>query len=182
MTPPFPSGLAPPRRSSGGALHPPRARWLRYLAPAAVWAVALILTLVLAPWIQRELFTFFWVAVLFAAWYGGLGPALLAALAAVLVVDYYLVRPVGTLSTLGTDELRTFAIFVGVSLSVSFLAAGRARAQRRATERARAFEALAQRLQEQAAAVAPQMAEMRSLARELAKSNDELGDTAAQAD
>src|SRR5688572_25784256 len=46
------------------------AMW-RWGATLLVWLVALALTIWFAPLIQRAHFLFFWVAVLFAAWYSG---------------------------------------------------------------------------------------------------------------
>jgi K+-sensing histidine kinase KdpD len=67
-------------------LHPPRPWGVRYALSAAAWLVALALTLAFRDYVERASFVFFWVAVLFAAWWGGLVPALLAALAAGLLL------------------------------------------------------------------------------------------------
>ena len=65
-----------------------RATTRRYAVALAAWAAALGATLALAPYLERVLFLFFWPAVLFTAWYGGLGPALLVSVLSTLAVDY----------------------------------------------------------------------------------------------
>jgi hypothetical protein len=56
-----------------------RSPWLRYGAVPGAVAVALLGRLLLGPAVGLELsYLFFWPAVVFAAWYGGLGPGLLA--------------------------------------------------------------------------------------------------------
>src|SRR5262249_26328938 len=71
-----------------------RSPWLRYgVVPVAV-AVALLCQLLLWPVVGPELsYLFFWLAVVFAAWYGGLGPGLLATFLSALTADFSLFWP-----------------------------------------------------------------------------------------
>ena len=75
-------------------------------------------------------------AVIFAAWVGGFGPALLAITLALLSFHYYLVPPINSftwkhdLSAVGISELPRLFLFSLTSLVVAFLISG----QRRATE------------------------------------------------
>jgi len=62
---------------------PPSQRWL---ASAIAWAIAAALTIGAAPATAGVKFVFFWIAVLFAAWVGGIGVAAVAALAAAVLV------------------------------------------------------------------------------------------------
>jgi PAS domain S-box-containing protein len=87
-----------------------------------VWLVAFGLTTVTGAYIDRATFVFFWMAVLFAAWYAGLVSAIAAALAAVLAVNVQMLREQGS-SALGLSELLTLGIFVVASTLVSALAA-----------------------------------------------------------
>src|SRR5216684_7833627 len=74
-------------------------------------------------------------AVIFAAWFGGLGPALLAIALALSAFHYYLVPPINSftwkddLSTVGISEVPRLFLFSIVSLVVAFLIS----AQRRVT-------------------------------------------------
>jgi signal transduction histidine kinase len=107
---------------------------LRYGLPAAIWLAALGATFAAAPYIQRAIFVFFWIAVLAAAWYGGLGPALIAAVAAVLAVNYFLVPPLRDFWPVEPADLLTLAIFTAASTLVSTLAARSAAEQRRTAD------------------------------------------------
>src|SRR5713226_6087036 len=75
-------------------------------------------------------------AVIFAAWFGGFGPALLAIALALLAFHYYLVPPINTftwknnLSAVGISEVPRLILFSITSLVVAFMVS----AQRKATE------------------------------------------------
>jgi PAS domain S-box-containing protein len=75
-------------------------------------------------------------AVIFAAWFGGFGPALLAIALALLAVHYYLAPPINSfawkneLSAVGISEVPRLVLFSIVSLAVALVIS----AQRRATE------------------------------------------------
>src|SRR6266480_2415745 len=75
-------------------------------------------------------------AVIFAAWFGGFGPALFAIALALLAFHYYLVPPISSftwksgLFALAVSEVPRLLLFSIVSLVVAFLMS----AQRRATE------------------------------------------------
>lgn len=89
-------------------------------------------------------------AVFFAAWYGGLGPGLLATLASAVLALYLFIPPifaldlVGPLGTLGT------ALFVLIGVATAFMGESRLRAQRRADSAARAARTAAARAEEEA--------------------------------
>ena len=75
-------------------------------------------------------------AVIFAAWFGGFGPALLAIALAFLAIHYYLVPPVNSftwkneLSAVSISEVPRLILFLIVSLAVALVIS----AQQRATE------------------------------------------------
>ena len=172
--------ITTPRRAA--FLLPPSARVhpaVRSAIVAAAWLLALALTVALAPLVQRANFVFFWVAVLFAAWYGGFRPALLASMASVLAVQYYLVPPLRAFGPMTAGELLTFAIFVAASLLVSALAASLASLQRetdRQTDELRAANAALRsrqaEIEDQAIELEQQMEEARALTDELDRTND----------
>jgi PAS domain S-box-containing protein len=69
-----------------------------YATAALAVAVALAVKFRVAPLLETDApFLLFHAAVLFAAWWGGVGPGLLATGLAVLAADYYFVPPVGLL-------------------------------------------------------------------------------------
>ena len=49
----------------------------RYALALAAWAVALVITYALAPYLVKTVFIVFWPAVFVSAWYAGRGPAYL---------------------------------------------------------------------------------------------------------
>ena len=107
-----------------------------------VWLVALALSVWLAPVIQRAQFVFFWVAVLFAAWYSGFPAALAAASGAILAVHYFLASPRNALGPIDPAELITFLIFAGAAAFVSVMASALGRSQRAADESEGSIERL----------------------------------------
>ncbi|HET7459313.1 MAG TPA: GAF domain-containing protein [Gemmatimonadaceae bacterium] len=161
-------------------LHPDRPALARYAVSLAVWLVALAVTLALASYVQRANFVFFWIAVLFAAWYGGLVPALLAAFASVLAVNYYFVPPLHHFRLRSVADLLTLGIFIGASMTVAALTAALSRAQRRALRRASELSELATQLEEHAVDLERQTEAAQELAQELEHANEELESTAEE--
>ena len=94
----------------------------RIIVCLIVWGLALVCTLVTAPYIDRATFSFFWVAVLFSAWYAGFVSAVVAALASAVVVDLQLVHT-GRPEPLGISHLLSLGIFVGASVLTAAIAA-----------------------------------------------------------
>ena len=123
----------------------------RYGVALAACAVALGLTLGLAPYITRVLFLFFWPAVLFAAWYGGFGPGLLASVLSTLAVDYFLILPVGHVVPRTPADIAPLALFVLLSAFVSRLTGSLRESEVRIGATARELERTNARLQTAAA-------------------------------
>jgi signal transduction histidine kinase len=119
----------------------------RYAVAVAVWAVALGLTLALGPYVDRVLLLFFWPAVLFSAWYGGFGPALLASVLATLAVDYFFLAPVGQVRLHSSADLAPLALFILLSIFVSRLTGSLRASEARSIATARELEAANLRLQ-----------------------------------
>lgn len=100
---------------------------LRYTVAAGSIAATLLLTLFLRPIIEPSVFSLFIGAVMVSAWFGGLGPGLLATLLAVTAIEVLLAR--------GPGPLRYFhgylrlTVFTLVSLLISSLTAARKRAE-----------------------------------------------------
>ena len=145
------------------------------LAMVGVWLLACALTVVFARYVSRTLFVFFWGAVLFAALRRGLRPAVLAAVAAVLAVDFLVLPPLYSLEMPDLAGMLALVLFIVVSAAVSALAAGQARAREMADEQAL-------RLQEQAVELELQADTAQSAALELELASARLQQTAAEAE
>jgi K+-sensing histidine kinase KdpD len=98
----------------------------RYGIAVLTVALALLLTLLLGPWMERSVFLFFFLAMTVSAWYCGLWPGLLATLLFSLAVDYFLLSPPGALA-LGWDELPRMIGFVLMAVVISSLTEARRR-------------------------------------------------------
>lgn len=101
---------------------------LRYGVALLAGLLALTLTLMLWPVFDPPVFALFFAAVMVSAWYGGLGPGLLATTLAVLGIDLMLLSAHKTL-TLPLHSLLRLALFILVSLLISSLTAARKRAE-----------------------------------------------------
>ena len=108
----------------------------RYGAALAV-ALALLLKVLLAPFLQEgALFLLLPAAVLAAAAYGGLGPGIFATLLGGVAGDYLFLPPVGTLVPPSAAHGLTTGLFVAQGLAISAIGAWLASSRRRAEESA----------------------------------------------
>src|SRR6201984_3360295 len=110
---------------------------LRYAVAILSIAVAAVAAQILTIFLHTEPIASSMIsAVMFAAWFGGFGPGLLAIALAVLAVHYYVVPPVNSfapknnLFSLGIAELPRLILFSIAALFVTFLSS----AQKAATE------------------------------------------------
>src|SRR2546426_6787928 len=108
---------------------------LRYGAAASTAALALLLTLLLAPLQEQSAFILFLGAVAVSTWYGGLKPGLLSLVLSALALDYFHLGPAYAWGMDSADFLRLGA-FLLVAILISSLHAARERAER-AVERER---------------------------------------------
>ena len=88
---PVPSRL--PTASFAVVVPVPRERGIaiRYAVAVGVTMVALAVAFPIAAYLQRVIFVLFWPAVIGAAWFGGVGPAILSSVLSVLLADYFLI-------------------------------------------------------------------------------------------
>lgn len=89
-----------------------RSATLRYgVAVLAVMAAFAIRYLVYGDLLNRIVFTFFVPAALVAAWYGGLGPGILATVLGLLLGGFFFLPPRDALWPLGNRELMALGIY-----------------------------------------------------------------------
>src|SRR5689334_12176146 len=117
----------------------------RYGLAVALTIVALLLSLSLSPWVQESPFSLFLAAVAVSAWYGGLGPGLMATLLGGLICATFFLPPFASPTVATITSAVRLVIFLLVAILISSLSATLREAQRRA-------EASRQRLQFLAAA------------------------------
>jgi PAS domain S-box-containing protein len=106
---------------------------LAYLVAVAVTSVAVPLSFLLDTPLQGQPFPILLSAVMLSAWFGGLGPGLLATAVGGLVVDYYFEEPRYTFTISSWGTLIRLAVFLAAAGLISSLSA-----QLRAAERAAA--------------------------------------------
>jgi K+-sensing histidine kinase KdpD len=108
-----------------------RSNPLLWPKPAAIWsygiavvsvAAALTLSHLPAVHLQDAPVSLFLCAVILSAWFGGIGPGLLATALSALAFNYYFLPPIHSL-TLKTDEVPRLAIFTVSALFVGALSA-----------------------------------------------------------
>src|SRR5262245_48945526 len=88
-------------------------------------ALALGLTLATPP-LERAPSALFFAAVMVSAWYGGLGPGLLATGLSAVALDYFFLPPVYELGTGLADSVR-LGVFLLIAVLISSLNAARKR-------------------------------------------------------
>jgi PAS domain S-box-containing protein len=106
---------------------------LRYGAVPLAVAAATVLRWPLWPVLGPDFpFLLFWPTVMLCAWYGGLGPGLLATLLSALSANFFLLEPSLSLGVSRPEELLGLALFVALSPVISLLCELLHRANRRA--------------------------------------------------
>ncbi|HEY0673882.1 MAG TPA: ATP-binding protein [Longimicrobiales bacterium] len=144
----------------------PRSLVRRWLAAGILVAAALALSIVLRDQIARTVFVFFFGAITLTAWYSGLVPGLVAALASLLATNYFLIEPRGQLH-FNQEMLVMFIVLGSTAAFISWLTDSLA--ETRAT-----LAVHADQLEEQARELEIQMEESQQL-------SDDLAETAKRA-
>jgi PAS domain S-box-containing protein len=106
---------------------------LRYGVAVLAIGMAFLVKLLLDPLIVQETpFLLIFGAIMISAWYGGLGPGLLATVAAGLATDYFFLQPTSSFSGFSLETVPLLAFFLEgtlVCLLVEALRAARSRAE-----------------------------------------------------
>ncbi len=120
-------------------------RWLPYVVALLAVGVALGLRLALDPWLgARVPFITLFGAIVVAAWYGGAGPAALAALAGWIGCELLFIEPRGVLAFRGGVQVIETLAYALSTLLIAGLAGAMQRARRRAEENEQRFRAFMQ--------------------------------------
>lgn len=104
---------------------------IRYGLAIVITALALLLTLTLAPFLGESIFAIFLAAVMLSAWHGGLGPGLVAAGLSAFASLYVLLPPRFEL-LLSIEISVRLAAFLGAAVLISALTEARRRSERAA--------------------------------------------------
>ncbi len=99
-----------------------------YIIALVAVAAAFVLTDATWPLLRPTPWSFFFVAVMASAWFGGSGPSLLTVGLAAILGQYFLLEPLGSLKT-SRDSIAPTIVFAGVSLGFNLFALARRRAE-----------------------------------------------------
>jgi PAS domain S-box-containing protein len=115
-----------------------RSHLLRYGVAVTAVVLATLLRKMFDPVLGSAApFSTYYVAIMFTAWYGGLGPSLAALIFGAVLADYYFVEPRGTLlSNNNLEQLVSLGLYFVVGIVVTLLSES-LHASRRRTEAAR---------------------------------------------
>lgn len=100
-----------------------RTRSERYGVALGATLGAALVTAVLAPWLDRAVFVLLWPAVLLSALVGGVGPAALSSVLAVIAVHWTVLGRPG--AAVDARDVAPMAIFLATSLAMSSVANGK---------------------------------------------------------
>src|SRR5262249_14839286 len=103
----------------------------RYGVALLASALALLLTWLLRSFMERNLFLWFFAAIVIGVWYGGLGAGLLVIAIAMVGISYFFIGPVGFFESYPEGLLR-LGVFMLVALLISWLTESRRRSMRAA--------------------------------------------------
>ena len=158
-----------------------RGTFSAYAIAGVLTLAAFALTLAAKPFLGRTVFLLFWPAVVTTAWLSGLGPALLASVGAVLLVDYFIIPPVG-FHLASVEEIATFIAFFVMSALTSWAVSVVDRSRIAASSAAKDNAALARQLDQQGIELTQQLEESQAMQEELELSSEELAERTAQAE
>lgn len=93
----------------------------RYAVALLLVAASLLLRFLLQPWLgDNAPYLLFFPAIMVAAWYGGLGPGVLATTTSALAAMYVFLPPAG-LAIAGAADAISLAVFVAIGVGISWL-------------------------------------------------------------
>ena len=96
-------------------------RFLPYGMAIASTGFALLLTLWLEPLLHRTLGSFFYIAIIFSTWYGGLQPGIVAIVLSALMLNYFFIPPIYQLQISQFGDIIRLGIFSLVAFVINLL-------------------------------------------------------------
>ena len=96
-------------------------RILHYGMAVLSVSIALLLTLILQPVLNKSRLVIFFAAVAVSNWYGGFKPGLLATILAVLISDYFFIPPIHSVTPTSWENIAQLFVFVFVSVLINSL-------------------------------------------------------------
>jgi PAS domain S-box-containing protein len=111
-----------------------------YIVAVLTVAAALFLTRLLTPLNEHTPLALFFAAVAFSAWYGGLGPGVVATVVGTLMLSSFVLPPASSLTIDSWDDVAILGVFALVALLISSLHAARRRAEVSQREQREWFE------------------------------------------
>ena len=102
--------------------HAPRSALASYGVAIAVVVAALLIRFAINPWLgNRVPYLQFFPAILVAAWYGGFGPGVVAALLSALFSDIWFLQPVGLFKVPPLADLFSLSLFILAGFGIAYL-------------------------------------------------------------
>jgi PAS domain S-box-containing protein len=98
-----------------------RSNLLRYGIAVVAVAVASVLTVMIEPLRDKTVFMMYFAAIMISAYYGGLGPGLLATLLSSLTTAYFFIPPFYSFGAFSWTDLIRFMLFIIVAIMISTL-------------------------------------------------------------
>src|SRR5688572_6736965 len=153
---------------------------LRFLEAVVAVALAAVASFALREELSGTRLLLFWVAGTYAAWRGGLWPALVASSFGAILASYTVVEPFGVFAAPTVAELLSGATLIGVSalLGATFDSLRSSRAE--ALDTAGQLALASEQLQDQAVELEHQLEESQVMAEELEQANEQLGALSAE--
>src|SRR6185503_11299494 len=106
-----------------------RSLLLRYGAALAITAATTGVMLCLKPFLEKGLMVMYIPGVMLSAWYGGLGPGLLATVLSVGATAFLFLDPAGSFVIQSADDIAELVVFSLVALLTSILNTAQKKAQ-----------------------------------------------------
>jgi two-component system sensor kinase FixL len=130
---------------------------MRYGMALVFTALAFLVTVHLGPGavggtashVDQDQFVYFVVAVMFASWFGGLGPGLLTTILSTLIINFVLLPPPFRVD-FNSNDLPRLGVFITVCLMVNWLEESRVRTEARMRQSEEHFRSLIEGVQDYA--------------------------------
>jgi signal transduction histidine kinase len=104
--------------------------WMSSLGVNPIWrygmavvstGVVTVLTLLLRPFLSHGVMALFFASVMISAWYGGLGPGLVASVLSVLAAEFFFFPPLYSFAVKSSDDVAQIVVFFIVTVLISSL-------------------------------------------------------------